>query len=169
MASGSSAGESAGLLLDGFKASCGFGGGWVAGSGSVHPRRCWPSTASEDLGAGGVGARPQSMGVRLRPFLLRLQPKPECDGASSVHGGARFRLRWRCPAAASSSAVGSRRIQGFLCNFFVVQGPLRSTVATAFLVSSTYVSVFVRVPVCSPFLRNTEAYFQKKKHKNELK
>ena len=102
------------LLLQGCGMCCGCCGWWPAGSGSIFPRRRWSSTASSDSGAGGVGARPRSMGDRrrLHPVfkdgcLLRLLSKPVGDGALPVHGGARRLRRQRRLATTTPSAGGA--------------------------------------------------------------
>jgi hypothetical protein len=97
------------LLFKVAEMAVGVRGWWPAGSGSTSPRRRWLSMASPNLGVGGVGALPRSMGDRRGLLQLRLQQKPVCDGASPARGRPLLRRCW--PTARWTTAVeDSRRV-----------------------------------------------------------
>jgi hypothetical protein len=90
--------------------------------------------------------------VSLDGCLLRLLQKPVGDGPSPAQGDAGRLLRWWWPATTTPCFFGLQRILGLGCNFYLFLGPLHSMAVTAASVFFKYVSVFVHVFVCFPYL-----------------
>jgi hypothetical protein len=90
------------------------------------PRRRWSSTACTGPGAEEFGARPQSTASSypLGQVSTSTPIKGIARWGSSSSGDARLLLRRRRPAKEISSCFWLQRIQGLVCNFSFLQGPL---------------------------------------------
>ena len=123
-------------------------GGRISLGDGGHPQRVQIWVLEE------LGVRPRSMfNCRWPSFLLRLHSTPVCKGASPVHGVERFLLRWRWPAA--RRFLGAREGSRDFCvisRLFRVLSEVRLN----------QLSLYPLHPVCFPYLRNIEAYYQKK-------